>query len=134
MQLYKSLIELGLTVHEDAVTIHFDAIKGHQSIKVTTLRSFVIKLHLFIPFFIMENVNAPSPPELPTSPISRRVQKLDKLLECLDKIVPPPTNEPYNLEEEPKIMLVVENKENKELEEEFEEEFKEEFEKEEEDY
>ncbi|GJW65072.1 retrovirus-related pol polyprotein from transposon RE1 [Tanacetum coccineum] len=51
-----------------------------------------------------------------------RIRKLDKLLESLDKIVPPPTNEPSYLEEESEIESVRENKVSEELEEEFEEE------------
>ncbi|GJR86345.1 hypothetical protein Tco_0210356 [Tanacetum coccineum] len=37
----------------------------------------------------MENVNPPSPPKSPTSPISKRVLELKKLIESLDIVVPP---------------------------------------------
>ncbi|GKB22201.1 hypothetical protein Tco_0856124 [Tanacetum coccineum] len=47
----------------------------------------------------MENMNPSSPPGSPTSPISIRVRELDKLLESLGIIVPPPTSEPSCLEE-----------------------------------
>ncbi|GKC85025.1 hypothetical protein Tco_1140742 [Tanacetum coccineum] len=64
----------------------------------------------------MENTNPLTPP------VSRRVRKLNNLLESLEKIIPPPTDETSYLEEEPKIEPIGEN----ELEEEFEEEYEEE--------
>ncbi|GJX70848.1 hypothetical protein Tco_0308019 [Tanacetum coccineum] len=66
----------------------------------------------------MENAN----PSSPTSPISRRVRKLDKLLESLGKIVSPLISKPSYLEGEPEFELVVGDEESEELEEEFEEE------------
>ncbi|GJR25596.1 hypothetical protein Tco_1101828 [Tanacetum coccineum] len=74
----------------------------------------------------MENVNSSSPLRSPTSPFSRRVQKLDNILEPLGKIVPPPSSEPSYLEGELEFELVVGDEEVKELEEEVEEEFEEE--------
>ncbi|GJZ75927.1 hypothetical protein Tco_0640392 [Tanacetum coccineum] len=55
----------------------------------------------------MENANPSSPPRSPTSPISRRVRELDKLLEYLGIILPPPTSEPSCLYGEAKFELVV---------------------------
>ncbi|GJS47398.1 hypothetical protein Tco_0597519 [Tanacetum coccineum] len=69
----------------------------------------------------MENTNPSSPPGSPTSRISRRVRKLDMLLESLGKIIPPPISEPSYLEGEPKFELVIGDEESEELEEEVEE-------------
>ncbi|GJQ96092.1 hypothetical protein Tco_0007231 [Tanacetum coccineum] len=73
---------------------------------------------------VRKNVNPSSPPGSPTSPVSRRVRELEKLLEYLGIIVAPPTGEPSCLEGEPEFELVVENKESGELEEEVKEEIK----------
>ncbi|GJV43002.1 hypothetical protein Tco_1427538 [Tanacetum coccineum] len=59
----------------------------------------------------MENTNPSSSSGSPTSPISRKVQKHDMVLESVGKNVPPPT---------------IGNEESEELEEEVEEEFKDE--------
>ncbi|GJU18888.1 hypothetical protein Tco_1146854 [Tanacetum coccineum] len=71
----------------------------------------------------MENANPSSLPGSLTSPISRMVLKLDKLLESLGKIVPPPTSEPSYLEGELEFELVVGDEESEEFIEEVEEEF-----------
>nr|GEV05447.1 hypothetical protein [Tanacetum cinerariifolium] len=69
----------------------------------------------------MENANLSQ-----TSPVSRRVQKLDKLLESVGKKFPLPTSEPCYLEGEPEFKLVVGDKESEESKEEVEGEFEEE--------
>ncbi|GJV44318.1 hypothetical protein Tco_1428854 [Tanacetum coccineum] len=61
----------------------------------------------------MKNVNPSSPPRSPTLPISRRVQRLDKLLESLGKNVPPLISEPSYLEGKPKFELVVGDEERR---------------------
>ncbi|GJX91243.1 hypothetical protein Tco_0344569 [Tanacetum coccineum] len=61
----------------------------------------------------MENANQSSPPESLTSPISRRVRELNKLLESLDIVVPPPTSELSCLEREAGFELVIEEEERR---------------------
>nr|GFA92707.1 hypothetical protein [Tanacetum cinerariifolium] len=70
----------------------------------------------------MENVNPSSPPRSPTSPISRTVRKLDKLLEYVVKKFPPPASEPSYLEGEPEFELFVRDEESEESKEKVKEE------------
>ncbi|GJS89617.1 hypothetical protein Tco_0772253 [Tanacetum coccineum] len=81
----------------------------------------------------MKNVNPLSPPESPTSPISKRFQELHKLLESLNIDVPPPINEPSFLEEESGFELLFEEIKSKEMVEVLDYEIDEEREEEEED-
>ncbi|GKB25250.1 hypothetical protein Tco_0864651, partial [Tanacetum coccineum] len=60
----------------------------------------------------MKNANSSSPPESPTSPISRMVRELNKVLESLDIVVLLPTNEPSCLEGELEFELIIEEEEN----------------------
>ncbi|GKE60986.1 hypothetical protein Tco_1511353 [Tanacetum coccineum] len=66
----------------------------------------------------MEDVMPLSPPESLTSPISRRVQKLNKLLKSLNLVYPYPTSKPSCLEEELGLERLFEEIENEEVEEE----------------
>ncbi|GJW25309.1 zf-CCHC domain-containing protein [Tanacetum coccineum] len=79
----------------------------------------------------MENANPLSPPESPTSPNSRRVRELNKLLESLKLVVPPTISEPSCLEGELGLKRLFKEMKNEDVEKEVEKEITEEKEGEE---
>ncbi|GJZ77250.1 hypothetical protein Tco_0641922 [Tanacetum coccineum] len=79
----------------------------------------------------MENVNLLSPPESPTSPNSRRVRELNKLLESLNLVVSPTISEPSCLKIELGFERFFKEMKNENVEKEVKKEIEEEEEREE---